>query len=240
MSRLLLPILLFLSLPAVANVQTLVGTAVDTKSGETVYTETHRFIERNGQRVMQSTYTTPERQTLAQREVVYQGDKVTRYQLNQPDALLAELIERDLDSLKIKVDGKKSRAKTVNARRSDEVVIDAGFSNFIVRNWDQLASGEPQKFYFASTAQLDLVRLQVKKTKRQPEDAEFVLFEMTAANPLIRALMTPIKVGYYPEQKQLAYYRGISNLRDEKGETFDVEITFPRVSESENLAQVTP
>ena len=52
------------------------------------------------------------------------------------------------------------------------------------------------------------------------------MFKMTSANALFRLLIKPVQVGYYRDTRQLAFYQGVSNLKDIDGDNFNVEITF--------------
>jgi hypothetical protein len=203
----------------------LVGNAVDLETGATLYFEKHQFEMVDGKRVMRTSYVTPSEKQLGARDVFYQGDRVARYQLKLNNVAYSESVNRDRASINIRVDTDSTKERTISIDRDQEVIIDAGFNEHILRKWGSLKDGERIVFDFASTAQLDVVRLQVTQDKDLSTD-NIQMFSMTAANPFIRLLMKPIKAGYYKDTKQLAYYRGVSNLKDDNGEAYKVEITF--------------
>lgn len=202
----------------------MVGNAYDIKTKQLLYTERHSTGMEGQQQVMRSTYLDPQGEVIANRTVTYSDDKVSHYQLQQSSINYTESIHRNDGSIEISVtENIEKGAKTNSINNAEEVVIDAGFSDFIVQNWDELLQGEPIKFKFASTSRMDIVNLQVRFDE-QLDDT--VMFSMTAANPFLRMLLTPISVGYTTDSKELAYYKGVSNLQDEDGDYYDVEIRF--------------
>ena len=209
------------------NAAELIGKAVDLDSGVPLYTERHVFAVSTGEGTLRSSYLTPGDEKFASRVVQYANNDVVEYRLEQSNIDYSERIERRGDELTIVVDKADTSPKTEQLflRAGVEPVIDAGFNDYLVRNWDSLLKGERLRFQFASTAQLGLVKLQVNLDKRL-SDNQIAVFSMTAANPVFRLLVEPVKVGFYRDSRQLAYYRGVSNLKDENGKAFDVEITF--------------
>ena len=208
----------------------IMGDAVNIKTGEVVYTERHAFYEKDGKRHMLSSYVTTDSAPIGERTVVFGDDQVDSYVLSQTSYPRKESITRKQNALAFMKDEGTKKEKLVKYDPQEEVIVDAGFSNYIMRNWNELRQGKVNKFLFASSARMNIVKLQIKFTELI-EDAQagqaIAMFEMTAANPLFRLLLTPIKVGYYQDSKQLAYYRGISNLLDKDGKSFDIEIEFP-------------
>lgn len=196
----------------------LVGAVYDAKTNQLIYQERHNFSRVDGEEVMRSTFTAPNGDMIGLRTVEYQGDRVRAYRMEQPGLNYKESILRNTEQIKIAGESQGKRESIeVRPGNIQDVVIDAGFSNFIVRNWSQLMEGQTLKFDFASTAQMDLVRLQVRH--RETVD-EVEMFNMTIANPILRLLLKPIEIGYFADTKQLAYYKGISNLKDDNGEQF--------------------
>ncbi len=205
----------------------LVGDATDLNSGEPLYTEVHTFSERDGQRVMQSQYIAPDQTQLAERQVIYADSQVVSYQLNLMALEYREQIRRSDNLVSFEIDSAAQEIKrgSVEVKTNSDTIIDAGFNDYLLEQWDVLLQGETKRFYFASTARMDLVKLQVSMDSKL-SDESMAVFSMTAANPVVRLLIKPVKVGFYRDSKQLAYYQGISNLKGQDGKAYRVEISF--------------
>jgi len=203
----------------------LVGVAVDTKTKQPVYIERHSFVELDGERQLQTVYVTPDNKALAKRVVVFEPDtdRVQRYRLVQSEIGYQESIENLTITELI---GEKQKQKTINISKKGEVIIDAGFSSFILQNWDDLNAGKTLGVNFASPARMGLIKLQIKRVEQKEQEDGITKFEMNAANALIRLLISPIEIDYYTDSRQLARYRGMSNLQDANGDYYNVEIKF--------------
>jgi len=214
-------LLFFLSLtifPTITLSTELVGRAYDNKTKALLYQETHLFDKNS----IRSRYTDADDQLIGKRMVEMAQDRVVRYQLEQTTLGVAETVERLPDMINITATSNGETASTqLNKVDTKGVVIDAGFSNFIVRNWDKLSSGEKLSLDFVSTARRDAIKLQLKRI--DSEKSSYI------ANPFLRLLLKPIEIGYYSDTKQLAYYQGISNLKNANGQQFEsMHIKFER------------
>lgn len=227
-----LAILALVPNPALANTpDELIGQAFDVKTMQPLYKEQHRFDELDGERFMKSTFTAPNGDTIATRIVKYDGDRVSAYKLQHKNINASEMVVREQNKIAIseQVDGQTKSAE-IKTSESKPIIIDAGFSDYIVRNWLELKRGEKLKFDFISTAQLDSVRLRVEHVE---ERNGIDKFEMTLANPVFRFLIDPIEISYYSDTKQLASYQGISNIKDAGGERYSaIRIEYERGSQA--------
>ena len=229
MNKFVLICLSLSTLPCLASASNnaLIGEAYDTKTNQMVYQERHHYAQENGENVMYSMFVDPNGDTIGERKVAFTEDRVQSYHLDQNLINYQESVIRNNDSITL-IGKKGNKVKQKEVANSPEVIIDAGFSNFIVRNWEELQKGKTLRFDFASIGQMDTVRLQVKQVDLARTSAsdhgvnedEVMMFHMTAANALIRLLLKPIEIGYYKDTRQLAYYKGVSNLKDQKGKQF--------------------
>ena len=238
MRSLLICCLLVTTLPVSAAGVDAIGDAYDIKSGELLYTEFHSTGTDADGAIMRTEYKDPAGALLGQRKVTYADGRVQSYRLQQPRVERTESMARQAQSIAAEIESYgKSKQKALRSENLDEVVIDAGFSNFIQRNWSTLLNGESAQLNFASIAQMDIVRLEIGKSKKQPQnDAGMIMFDMTPANRFFKLLVAPVRVGYYTQDRSLAYYRGISNIKDPSGENYKVEIKFRRDQEPESAA----
>ena len=204
------------------------GSAYDKKTGELIYIEEHHMSNLHGENeyveIMQSLYKNAADEEIGRRKIVFKDGIVTEYVLRQKPIKLSESVVRTKNSIEISVnDSEKITQKVIPIKANDEVVIDAGFSTFIVRNWDALINGETLKFKFVAISRLSVVDLQVRLTARADDSLEFT---MTAANPIIKMLMKPIHIEYLTESKKLYYYNGMSNLQNQNNQHYNVEIKY--------------
>jgi len=204
----------------------LIGTAVDSNTNELLYKEKYLFETRNGQPIMRSEFLDPNGVSIAERTVKYDGGTVKEYRFKQDVIDYSESIVRSRNGIDLEgQNGEKVKSDQIDD--DNGVTIDAGFSDYIVRNWDELNQGKTKRFKFAHIGQMAAVKLRVKKAEIEDTSAiendvdhNVVMFKMTLANPVLRMLVKPIEVGYYKDSKQLAYYQGISNLKNSDRKQF--------------------
>ncbi len=93
----------------------------------------------------------------------------------------------------------------------DNLIVDAGFDDFVRRHWSELEAGKSVSFSFASAARLDLIdfRLQQKNI-----DKDNLVLSMRLNSRLIAWLLDPIELTY------------LSNIKDGKGNTYSTDIHY--------------
>ena len=165
-----------------AYAEELIGNAYSNKTSQYLYQERHIL----GEQQMRSFYTDADGEQIGERLVTYEQDRVKSYRFEQPSLSLMEQVVRNDNKISITARaGEKARQAELNPDKIADVVIDAGFSNFIVRNWDALNQGKRVKLDFVSTARLDVVKLQLKKVNSPDALAAstgITMFEMNIAN----------------------------------------------------------
>lgn len=225
---------LWLTLPAFAveRGNQFVGYAYDLKTGALEYKERHRRVmDDKGNKVVYTDYLDANDKLIAKRLVRYSQTKVAEFELW--DTLNQERVSAIRQAKSVVL--KKQEAnipktpQEFSLSRDTDNVIDAGFNDYVLKHWGELVSGEKKKFNFLSTERNRWILLELKAMdERQESGFTIRRFQMTVANPLIRLLMTPIKVDYYADTKELYRYEGISNLKRENGKNYSVRIEFPR------------
>lgn len=129
------------------------------------------------------------------------------------DATLFEKVEWRSDRLVVtKPDG----TEILDDIDTDNLVIDAGFDNFVYENWSELTMGIEKEIDFLHVKGNNLYRLVIKLDAGNHDigvSSDVVLFEISAKNRLFRLFSEPIYLGYNKQTKQIDYYAGPSNLR---------------------------
>jgi len=162
---------------------------------------------------------------IGERVVNFNGDRVQSYRLEQAKIDYSESVVREAEQIVITKTSKgEIETKTIKPKQGFDYVIDAGFTNYVQRNWDLLVSGKPQKTYFVSPNRMEALYLELKH--KNTDQAGVAHFEMNIANRLLKLVVKPIKIGFFAETKELAYYAGVSNLQAPDLSYFRVKINY--------------
>ncbi len=107
--------------------------------------------------------------------------------------------------------------------KTDKLVIDAGFDQFVQHHFSVLSQGETITFYFVSPEKLDKFKFIMQKSA---ETDNTITLKMQLSNPIYRLLTDPIFLIYEKSTKYLLEYRGLSNIKDPQGENYTVNIRY--------------
>ncbi len=100
-------------------------------------------------------------------------------------------------------------------------ILDAGFDNFIRKNWDELQSGKTVSVNFASMAHLKALPLRIsaqsldKCLAKPDEKSPSVCFFVEIDNVVLRLLLGNLKITY-DQQHRLHEFSGIVNVQDDE------------------------
>lgn len=212
-----------------AEVMTRVGYAYDKQTGKLLYSETHREVNENGRVAMSTvTYKDTAGRVFAEKHIDYRKSLVMPdfHLINEENGHVEGASGTD-ERLKIHfrpvINAEVQEAYVESPRNG---IIDAGFDRFIEQNWTSLVNGEVLDREFLIPSQLDFYTFEISKAKEQPP-GEFV-FQLRVKSVLLQMFVPPVLVHYDARTRALLRYEGISNIRDEDGENFDVRIEFPR------------
>ena len=103
-------------------------------------------------------------------------------------------------------------------------VVDGGFVPFIRAHWDALMAGTPVAFDFVAVSRLSHYGFEAVRTADAPPGR--VAFTVRPRNPVLRALVTPIRVEHDPVTRSMLAYEGTSNIRGPDGKPAHVRIEF--------------
>lgn len=106
------------------------------------------------------------------------------------------------------------------------LVADAGFDEFIRLHWDQLLDGETVALAFAVPARNASYRFTARRVTSGNSDDTRVSFRLRL-DGVLKWLAPAIEVSYRKDTRELARFRGVANLRDERGKQMQAWIDFP-------------
>lgn len=107
-----------------------------------------------------------------------------------------------------------------------DIVIDAGFDNFVRSRWVELAAGDPVEFPFQVVGFDSPLAMKAYRIDGGSCPRETLCLEVGLDSWLLGLLVDPIALSYAVDSRRLLRFRGISNLRDDSGETFQVDIRY--------------
>ena len=223
---------LALSLPILAQSEKIkfIGKAYDLTTNEFLYTELHEDQFENGQ---------PQKGTVIYRRP--DGEIIVKKEIDfTPGSALPSFYLEDFRDGYI--EGAEWRDKTlyVKARRTKDnplkeeklspnqpIVIDKGFDFFVRNSFDSLMADKTIQFDFIVPIEFNSFRFRIAKE----QDTEFdqkkaVVFKLELNNSFIRWLSDPIYLTYDIKTKQLLRYQGTSNINDEQGKAYNVNIVY--------------
>ncbi len=185
---------------------------VKNTDGEVIYEEHHS----NDGVVSKVDYKNPSGEIIAEKMLDFDClASAPNYVLNMKRDKWTEQVNWEDGQLMVtKPDGSKSLA-VVSA---DDLVIDAGFDNYIFENWTTLVSGEQKQIDFLHVPGKRLIELVVDlmpddKANEFTDSNNVAVFKITTKNKLLRLFAKPIYLGYDRVSKQLDFYSGPTNLR---------------------------
>ncbi len=226
------------------------GKAFDKRSGEWVYSEAHYCNA--AQDACRVTYTTPSGELIV--------EKVVDFSSNTSAPNFKQFDLRNEKLVAAAVDGDSARFARAALPRdswqgfettlpafdgaidaSDQLVIDAGFDNYVRTRWRDLASGAKVRFDFALPSRAaslpmvarrkpagvcDAVRESVALDAAPPTVAEDLCLEIAPANWLLNSFVSPIRLEYDADNRRLLSFAGMSNIPNEQGKAYRVYIVY--------------
>jgi hypothetical protein len=219
------------------------GQAYEPGSAAVLYTEKHENITRGGVSLGRTEYRDPAGTLIAERTLDF-----SRH-VFKPNYRLVDLRDGYEEGAEVvgAGDGKTARVRVFVRDKREEplrertitvpepAVIDGGFNAFVKANWSELSAGRPVAFNFVAPARRDWFSFEAvpagyEGAPEAPEGADekttrtFVIRPEKAA---LRLLVPPILVTYDRETHRVKEYRGISNVNNSRGKSFQIRIEYP-------------
>lgn len=201
------------------------GDAYAVDGGNLLYTERHSW-----QGVSHTVqYFRPDGHLLSVNELDSTASFVSpAYSQNYPDTGFTEGARWDGSKL-VLFSGRRQKAVRFDA----PLVVNSGFYHFVLEHWDELRAGQSLVFDFAVPNRLTTVRLRIHALAngaatleaRAQADPHWFYVKVEAASTLLSWLVQPLTIGFDAERR-MVLYRGIANVRDERGNTPQVLIRY--------------
>lgn len=197
-------VLCLLAAPALATERLLVvGEARSLDGDELRYREYHHCT--SDRRLCEVLYKDAQGEVFARKRVDYTAS------LRSPSLLVEDLRE--------------GRTQRIEGEFEPELVIDAGFDNYVRQRWSELSNGVEVRFPFLIAGRDSPLNMRASRSDAGDcQDGELCL-TVTLDAWLLSMLITPIEL-VYDGERRLTQYRGISNIRDAEGRSQSVQIDY--------------
>lgn len=187
-----------------ANAMSVVGEAYDVENGELRYREIYRCSTAGDRCVVE--YEDPAGELIARKVVDYQRS------LHSPSLQVQDL--------------RQGTTVSIEGDSREEVVIDAGFDNYVRLRWDDLMGGMTVRFPFLVVGREKPLKMTASKMEPAACPAQRMCFRVALDNWLLGKLLTPIRLEYDADNRRLLQFEGVSNIRDVDGKSQRVRIDY--------------
>ena len=227
------------------------GRAYDKRSGEWLYTEAHFCTaSRDACRVG---YYTPEGELIVEKFVDYSlnasAPNFTQFDLRYERLVAARLDGQSAQFARTTMPVANWRGVDTaltqfegSVEATEQLVIDAGFDNYVRSRWEDLAEGDKVRFDFAlpsRAASLPMIARRkpatvCEATREQVQPGAIgavageqdLCLEIAPANWLINSFVSPIRLEYDADNRRLLSFAGTSNILNEQGKAYRVYIVY--------------
>lgn len=207
------------------------GYARTRDSGRLLYVESH-YVRESGTAAENRIVLyrcTPAGSVFARKELSYHSERhAPDFTMIDARSGYAEGVRRTVQGLRVysQADSKSPRREATLALRPN-LVIDAGFDDFVRSNWRDLESGKTVSFPFLVPSQRDTFNFKVRKQREvMIEGATASVIRLNLSGVL--SWFTPfIEVSYRQSDQVLMRYEGLTNIRNVDGQLLEAVIDFP-------------
>lgn len=222
------------SLIAEATDRKIVGKARAIDNDKLLYTELHTFGDASKHRVE---YFDPDCNKFTVKELSFRRSDIAPA-FEQFNTLTGELIKlENSPSGKLILRYKKNADALIEESGFDvteNLVVDAGFDNFIKNNWSSLQAKEIVKFIYLMPTRGKTIELELASTGC---DESRLCLEIRPENNWLRMFASPIYLEYDAPARQLIKFAGKGNITDKNGNYLSVEISY-QYSDSSSVHEI--
>ncbi|MBW4933262.1 hypothetical protein KZO34_01250 [Marinobacter sp. F4206] len=132
------------------------------------------------------------------------------------------------DTLVINWQMPEGESRTFDVPYSNNVVVDAGFDNFVRRNWQAVLNGDSVEFRFLGPTRGEHYAFVLEAADSSKVTADHVV-QIRPTGMILRFLVDPIILGY-DSRGVLTDYYGLTNIRKNKDMNFTAHIQYSVVN----------
>ncbi len=206
--------------------------ATDLTTGETLYTERHTYVERDGSPQMAEVmYHDPAGNIWATKKLTFSNGTAAPFfhrenmKTGYQEGFVAADDAGSIGTLFHRAKGEKQGCGETFSARSGHIV-DAGFNQHLQKSLPELAQGNKLRFDLLVPKACRAVEFEA--AAKQSDDPAVLLVSMRPTNLLARLVVPDTQVMYNRQTGALVGYRGLSDLTDDQGRTMKVAIEFER------------
>lgn len=207
------------------------GIAYELSDGKMIYKESH-FLRISEARVSERVvlYRCPNGKAFARKLLTISAAQplVPRFELVDARQGYREGLKESGGQLQVFYQLSTGKAvKSAQVSATTALVADAGFDDFVRKNWTALVAGEAVKLDFVVPSQLDYLGFKVKLLRTEQIDGVTARVFKLAPSGVLGWVTSGIDVTYTETDRQLRRFEGLSNIRDNAGENYEAKIEFP-------------
>lgn len=106
------------------------------------------------------------------------------------------------------------------------LVVDAGFDNYVRRIWNDLERGKTARFPFLVAGFDKPFNMRAERADQQACGQDELCLEIKVDSWLLGILASPIELAYSREDRKLLRFSGVSNIKGKNGESLHVDILY--------------
>lgn len=183
---------------------TVLGSAYDREKGHLLYTE-HHFCTQQGLQC-EVEYRDSSGVLIAQKSLDYSGSPFS-------PALTM-------------IDYRNKVKHSVPGTGQGDIVVDAGFDNYVRSIWDELEGGNSVRFPFLVPGFSRPLKMRADREMSRGCGQDSLCLEIRLDSWLLGMLASPIELAYSREERRLLRFSGVSNIKGGNGETLNVDIHY--------------
>jgi hypothetical protein len=208
------------------------GVARNPDSGAEMYTEQH-WLRSDGDRPVERLvlYRCPDGSVFGRKQVDYRRSAAApAFRFDDSRSGYVEGLRDDRSPEVFFSPGRGAGEKSA-ALPAKQLVVDAGFDEFIRSRWSALLAGEAVPLDFALPSRLESMGFTIRRVGQARIDGEAAWVFRLRLDSVIGWLAPHIDVSYGQQSRRLLRFEGLSNVRDDAGDKqLIARIDFPRPS----------
>ncbi len=204
-------------------------------AGKAIYEEHHlvRFVgEQPAERLV--TYRCPDGQAFARKQVDY-GTPLFAPTFRLEDQRFG-YVEGFAKGEAFVQAGKAAAEEREAIDAGANLVVDAGFDEFVRQHWDELQAGKSVGLEFLVPSRLSAYKFKLRKIRTETIfDEPASIFEL-AVSGLLGWFADPLEAGYRDSDRRLMHFQGLTNIRQTLDSNIVAQIRFPPTREETSPA----